>query len=184
MRHWQAWVVGVGFCLVLSVAPSAIAQDAPPSPAGNGADRPPIVQVTGSKGLIDGMGGYGVQGCGSRFCGFDATIVASDERLTGDYMLRLSDDHAGDGSVGSILVCKPGRCPWSDAGDPSWEGEWITTTELSLPTQESTTFEVPLTTVWLHGLAENEGLSAVLRLGPGWVLEGSLFRTPEAPWGR
>jgi hypothetical protein len=182
MDRWQALIGGIGLSLVLGVVSSAVAEDAFRSPPVATSDLPPIVRVTGAQGLIDGAGGYGVRGCGGRFCGFEASIVASDERLTGEYMLELSDYDASDGTVGSIIVCKPGRCPWGDAGDPSWEGEWVTATELSLTTRESTSFRVPVTTIWLHGRAENEGLTALLRLGPGWSLEGTLFKTPQAPW--
>jgi hypothetical protein len=175
MRRHSWRVAGIALFLMLCSVP-AMAQDAFPSHSPSRDELPTVVQVTGTQ-----SGGDFVA-WGQRDGYFLTDIVASDARLSGRYELWVKYGYSGEGTAGAIVVCKPLRCPWGSEGSPSWGGEWVATTEPSwLPEDGSSAF--PETRVFLRGRAENEGLSAMLRLGAdGGMIEGTLYTTPDAWW--
>ena len=171
----KLWAAGAAMLVCLALGAPVMAQDASPSATPDGVQGP--VQVTGTLNTVHG--GHATE-CVFPFCKFDSTIVASDDRLTGNYELTPTGSTTA-GTWGTIMVCEAFYCiPGTDpGGDPSWEGQWFTAGDRAVEAwQVDYDALYPVDTIWLNGLAENEGLSAVLRMEDPSHVEGWIFPTP------
>lgn len=172
----------------LTSAPSA-------SPARTVTAAPETARPSGDQGLVHVTSAvyagtdYGYACGGSFWCRFDATIEASDHRLSGCYVLQPTGATTA-GTWGTVAFYQGTSCAWDlpTADKMTWDGEWFTAGSRPVQSGTDPSAIYPVDTVWLHGRGDNEGLSAVLRLwgdgsGGAFVLhmEGWTFPTQPQP---
>ncbi len=142
------------------------------------------VHVSSKLGSTDGGYGFGNR-CGS-YCDFSADILATNDRLSGCYILQPTG-YTGDGVWGNAAFYDA-PCPYSTArpgSEMTWAGEWFTAgwrpaitfgTDLG---DSAVRALYPVDRAWLHGLGENTGLTAVLTIQDAGQIDGWIFPTPE-----
>jgi hypothetical protein len=153
------------------VAAASQAPSASPSARPSGALEP--VHVTGAMGEQAGGGGFGLGsacGWGASYCSFNVDMAASDDRLSGCFILQPTGNTVA-ASWGTFRVYRNTKCGYGvglPEGKVAWEGEWFTAGGEFYPVD----------TIWLRGQGWNAGLSAVLRMADRTHVDGWIFPTP------
>ncbi len=161
---------------VQSVAPSARPI---PSASPRTAGTPELVRVAG----VATRESYE---CPLTGCSFYGAFKTGDPRLPGCYVLQLAGG-TGNGTWGVVALarqCRSGFDPGPFEATVTWQGEWFTTGPRPWALDDSVAGEStlwPVDIIWLHGLGEREGLSAVMRIGETGQIDGWLFATPPRP---
>jgi hypothetical protein len=155
-------------------APSA-SPTAPPSGASG------AVHVT--SGTVSGWGFACAGEAGSSYCLYTADIVASDDRLSGCYILLPTGSSAA-ATWGTFTVYRDTNCGFGfrlPKDKVVWDGEWFTAgSRAAVFLRGGDDAIYPVDTIWVRGRGENEGLSAVLRIwGDG---TGDSFRPHVEGW--
>jgi hypothetical protein len=150
-----------------------------PSASRSASGTPEIAHVTGE---IVEQGGT----CTRGWCRFDGRLSTSDGRLPRCYVLQTAGGTTAVtwGTVALASAFSAGWVPGPLKGTVTWEGEWLAAgTRPSALDDAGISPSVlgPVDAIWLHGLGEYKGLSAVLRISPAGQIDGWVFPTPPQP---
>lgn len=132
---------------------------------------------------VSGMADAQVVTCTPGRCSFNGWLSTTEGRLAGCFSLQTAGAN-GTGTWGAATLAGPSCAAWVPGplkGPATWQGEWLTVGSRPWAlayTDLGPSWLWPVDTIWLHGLGEHEGLSAVLRIDASGQIDGWLFPTP------
>jgi hypothetical protein len=123
---------------------------------------------------------------GDDWCQFFGDLGTSNERLPGCYLLQAAgaSENGTWGTMELASTCVEGFDASKFEATVSWRGEWFTAGPRHVRPGAGDAVGLalwPVDTIWLQGLGEHKGLSAVLRIDGTGQVDGWLFPMPQQP---